>query len=96
MEYKFLLVIEQRDYNYGMEKFYSIHSTLEKAKAKFEEEKKELIEKTIENLDSEEEIVAYREEVEDNEMYDPFGDYECSCADIEGDWQLYIIKILEN
>lgn len=94
---KYLLIINQKNENMYMaeETFYRLYKDYEKAREGFEKWKEDLIKDTLEHLE-EEEKQDYLEEVEDNELFDLFGDYEMSCACPNSEWNLYVVAINEE
>lgn len=90
----YLLVMNWNDSNYGNNQSFRLYPTLGKVTEVFEEEKEEFIKQKIEENDfDEEQAKEYREEL--SEMFDLMGDYEMSCVDTEGEWNLYVLKVYE-
>lgn len=94
---KYLLVIKQQGENtYGVEEtFFRLYKDYQSAEKGFEEWKQNLIDETLENLD-EDEKADYLEEVEDNELFDLYNDFEMSCACPNSEWSLYVVAIDEE
>ena len=92
---KYLLVANQESEALGGFHSYRIYKDYESAKKGFEQWRQEFIDESLEEL-GDEGKQDYLEAVEDNEMFDLYGDYEMSCICPNNEWNVYVVKVQEE
>lgn len=92
---KYLLIATQKDETFDDLHYYRLYKDYESAKKGFEKWRQDFIDESLEEL-NEEEKQDYLEAVEDNEMFDLYGDYEMSCVCPNNEWSLYVVKVQEE
>lgn len=92
---KYLLIANRRDETFDDLRFYCLYKDYESARKGFEEWRQDFIDESLEEL-NEEEKQDYLESVEDNEMFDLYGNYEMSCICPNNEWSICVIKIQEE